>query len=180
MYALQTIEKMNSRASERQATEAAILAAFTLHYSLSRKFRVVQPSRATKQYDLALATYEENPGLRHRMREIAPDFLLMRPPAGDHLVPRHGRLVVKPIGLYERLDLARGELPTIGTMETTMTYDEDEHPADTGYLCVRLRQGDTQCRLHAGEGNLRVHPARALETIEMLSERGLSVKEIRS
>jgi hypothetical protein len=32
---------------------------------------------------LALATYEENPGLRHRMREIAPDFLLMRPRTED-------------------------------------------------------------------------------------------------
>ena len=39
MYALPTIQKMNSRASERQAAEAAILAAFTLHYSLSRRFR---------------------------------------------------------------------------------------------------------------------------------------------
>ena len=56
--------------------------------------------QVTKQYDLALATYEENPGLRHRMREIAPDFLLMRPPAGDQLVPPPGRLVFRPIGLY--------------------------------------------------------------------------------
>jgi hypothetical protein len=74
---------MNSRAYERQGAEAAILAAFTLHYSLFRRLRVVEPDRASKQYDLALATYEENPGLRHRMREIAPDFLLMRPRTED-------------------------------------------------------------------------------------------------
>lgn len=109
MYALQTIQKMNSKATERQAAEAAILAAFTFHYSLSRRLRVVEADRASKQCDLALATFDENPGLRERMREIAPDFLLMRPCAGDHLVPPPGRLVVKPIGLYERLDLARGE-----------------------------------------------------------------------
>ena len=63
---------MNSRAYERQGAEAAILAAFTLHYSLFRRLRVVEPDRASKPYDLALATYEENPGLRPRMREIAP------------------------------------------------------------------------------------------------------------
>ena len=102
MYALQTIQKMNSKAIERQAAEAAILAAFTLHYCLSRRLRVVEPERATRQYDLALATYEENPGLRQRMREIAPGFLLMKPCTGDNLVPPPGRLVVKPIGLYER------------------------------------------------------------------------------
>lgn len=100
MYALQTIQMMNSRASERQAAEAAILAAFILHYCLSRQLRVVEPGRASKQYHLALATYEENPGLRHRMREIAPGFLLMKPCACDHLVPPPGRLVVKPISLF--------------------------------------------------------------------------------
>jgi len=100
MYALQTIQKMNSRASERQAAEAAILAAFTLHYSLSRRFRVVAPDRASKQYDLALAAYDENPGLQHRMQEIAPDLLLIRPRAGDKSVPSTG-LVVKPISQYQ-------------------------------------------------------------------------------
>jgi hypothetical protein len=106
MYPLQVIRKMNARASDRQAAEAAILAAFTLHYRLFRRFRVVEPDRASKQYDLALATYEENPGFQHRMREIAPGFRLMKPCTGDHVVPPHGCLVVKPISRYGRGDLA--------------------------------------------------------------------------
>lgn len=77
MYALSTIQKMNTRAAERQAAQSAILAEFVFHVGLARRLKLQEPEKAAAQLRFADDVYRNNPGLQFRMDQVAPWFLML-------------------------------------------------------------------------------------------------------